>query len=527
MTDMVWGPNITLNWYAPWFLFNLLVRGLASIIPLAFLEKMFIGAVFLLLLVAGRALVYTILQLSAFKDDVMSACLSFVFSLFFLFNPFVYDRALYGQFGVLLSYGFLLFALAKLLAVGPNLDFKYIWQSAIFSALAIMFSAHFVFLLLPFYILFFINLYSRRGEIKAKNGGQKLLVSLLLSVAIVLVLNANWLIALAIRHSSLAAFVGQGITNHDLIVFQTAGKTSWGALSNVLMMSGFWGKDQFRYADLTDVAGWQRSFLFLAPIIIYGIYLSFWKRSRPEKMFSAGLLFVFALAVVLALGIKTPATRGFSLFLYDHLPFYKGLREPQKWVAVIIPIYLYYLTIGAARLRQFKIIAANRMVAGFILGAVIVMQTPSLLWGFNRQVVPTLYPDDWYQVDKFLVNRSAQSDDCSDRILFLPWHLYMSFNWVGKIIANPAPVFFTCPVLSGTNMEWGGIYDNSQSPDGAAVAAWLAERGKNGPPVLNSPVRYIILAKELDFIGYLWLNQRSYVKPLLETNTLLVYEIKS
>ena len=34
------------------------------------------------------------------------------------------------------------------------------------------------------------------------------------------------------------------------------------------------------------------------------------------------------------------------------------------------------------------------------------------------------------------------------------------------------------------------------------------------------------IAKEVDFSSYLWLNNLSYVKPLLETNTLIVYEIK-
>jgi hypothetical protein len=216
------------------------------------------------------------------------------------------------------------------------------------------------------------------------------------------------------------------------------------------------------------------------------------------------------------------------MFLYDHLPLYKGLREPQKWVAAIIPIYLFFLTLGAARLAKVKVVVNNRIVGGLLLAAVIVMQAPSLLWGFNRQVWPTPYPDDWYQVNKLLLSRSAASHECSDQILFLPWHLYMSFNWIGKIVANPAPAFFACPVLSGTDMEWGGIYDNSTDPNSAAVAAFLAARGKGGAPKLTgSPVRYIVLAKELDYASYLWLKDLPYVKPLLETRTLLVYEVKA
>jgi hypothetical protein len=292
-------------------------------------------------------------------------------------------------------------------------------------------------------------------------------------------------------------------------------------------MSGFWGKDQFRYFDLTDAPGWQRSFILLAPLILYGVYKSFRRSGRGAKIFSAALLAIFTLAVVLAVGIKSGMTRNFVMFLYDHLPLYKGLRESQKWVAVIIPIYLFYLTLGARHLSKIKIVVNNRILSGLVLTAIIVMQAPSLLWGFNRQVRPTPYPDDWYRVNSLLLNRSAGSHGCSDKILFLPWHLYMSFNWVGKIISNPARSFFTCPVVSGTNMEWGGIYDNSRDSDGAAVSAWLVARGKNGAPALSAPVRYIVLAKELDFASYRWINDLSYVQPLLETKTLFVYEVKT
>lgn len=527
MTDMVWGPKISLDWTGSWFLFNLLVKSLSFVLPIDFLEKIFISGIFLLILLGGRLLVKAILEYND-PSAAPSRGLIFVLSLFALFNPFVYDRALYGQFGVILSYGCLLFVAAYLLRAYRTLDFKNFYPAAIFTALALMFSVHFIFLLAPFYLLFIIGLIEKRREIKPIGSARNFWLAALFSVLIVLVLNANWLFAIAFKASPLTNFVEQGITTQDLAAFATAGKTPAETFSNVLLMSGFWGKDQYRYFDLTIAPGWQRGFILLAPLILFGLYLSFRRRSRPAKIFSASLLVIFAAAVVLAVGIKSPLTNGLTLFLYNHFPLYKGLREPQKWVAVLIPIYLFYLTLGAARLSRAKIIRENRLTSGFILAAIIVMQASYLFWGFNRQASPTAYPADWYEANQLLVNRSPQSYGCADRVLFLPWHLYLSFNWVGKIVANPASAFFTCPVLSGTDMEWGGIYDNSQSPDGAAVASWLAAQGKTGVPILSGPpIRYIILAKEVDFASYSWLNSLSYVKLLLETKTLLVYEIKS
>jgi hypothetical protein len=239
------------------------------------------------------------------------------------------------------------------------------------------------------------------------------------------------------------------------------------------------------------------------------------------------LLVVFIIAVLLAVGIKAPIVRGLTTFLYEHLPLYKGLREPQKWVAVIIPIYLFYLTLGVSGLTKFRIIIKNKVLSGIILSVIIVMLAPSLLWGFNRQVKPTMYPNDWLEVNNLLLSKSSQSKSCSDRILFLPWHLYMSFDWAGKIIANPAPNFFPCPVLSGTNMEYGGIYDNSGNFNSDAIMDWLKLKGEGGMPTLiGESVRYVILAKEVDFKSYLWLNDLSYLQLIKETENLFVYEVR-
>lgn len=529
-TDNVWGPDIKLDWTNSWFLFNSLVSGLSFIFPVHFLEKAFIAGVLILILLGGRLFVKTVSDYYGRSETVhvLPRGLVFTLSLFALFNPFVYDRALYGQFSVLIAYGCLLFVSAYLFKTWQTLDFKYLWRSAVFSGLALLFSVHFIFLLIPFYLLFAIELFLKRREIKTAGQTKIFWLTCLLSIVIILIINANWLIAMAVKASSLTDFVEQGITSQDLIAFQTAGKNGTETLTNVLFMSGFWGKNQYRYLDLTTTSGWQRSFILLTPIILYGVYLTFRRRSHEAKILSSGLLIIFILAVFLALGIKSPLSRGLTLFLYNYLPLYKGLREPQKWVAVIIPIYLFYLTLGTWRLSRIKVIADNIVASGLILAAVIVMQAPSLLWGFNRQAVPTSYPNDWNVVDKLLVNRSSQSYGCSDKILFLPWHMYMSFNWARKVIANPAPTFFTCPVVSGTNMEWGGIYDNSRLPDGVAVASWIKKKGNNGAPILtSSPIRYIILAKELDFTSYLWINNLPYIRPLLETTTLLVYEVKS
>jgi len=42
-----------------------------------------------------------------------------------------------------------------------------------------------------------------------------------------------------------------------------------------------------------------------------------------------------------------------------------------------------------------------------------------------------------------------------------------------RIVSNPAPIFFRCPTIYGTNMEWGGIYDNVYDANDIAVQNWF------------------------------------------------------
>lgn len=523
--DFVWSPKIIVDWHNSWVVFYIIIKALSYFLASAFIQKFILSLILLTVLLGGRRLVKgTFLVFNGEPAYIPNKWLVFVLSLFALFNPFVYDRLMYGQVGVVASFGFLLLALGYLLPCFKRINFKGMIWFGIFSGLTILFSIHSIFFLIIIFSLFIIS-----ALFKPIVEWRTLLKSLFFIAIIILIINLSWLIS-SFGKSSRASL--DNISRQDLIAFQTAGKTPVETVSNVLLMSGFWGKEQFRYFDLTDAHGWQRSFLLLTPIILYGVWISFRKRERAEKMLSIGLLIIFVLAVMLAVGIKTPIARDLTLFLYDHLPFYKGFREPQKWVAVIVPIYLFYLTVGISHLKDFKLIQSKRYWSAIILGAIIIMQAPSLLWGFNRQINSTEYPNDWHEVNKFLVGRSAQSDSCSDRVLFLPWHMYMSFNWVGKVIANPASSFFSCPVVSGTNMEFGGIYDNSRNADSAAIDAWLAKQGRNktsamadAPVLTGAPIHYIILAKEVDWENYTWLNNLSYLRLIKETPTLFVYEI--
>jgi hypothetical protein len=538
-TDFVWGPHLTYSWGTSAFLSNVVIKGLSFVLSVDLIEKLYITVCLGLVLWGGRKIA------GLFLDN---GWLVFVASLFALFNPFVYDRAMYGQFGIVAAFGLMLLGIGFLIeylvappkrdihssrseSVDPGLrredEKKSIWRiffAGLAFAFSVQFAPHFLFFIAAFYLfvflpMFFVGKREAAGGIKSA-AAEIIKISVIIAV-IALVLNANWIIGGITGKSAMGEFISTGITAQDLAAFQTSGKTGVGALANVLMMSGFWGKDQFRYADLTTFAdNWGRSFFLLLPLILWGFVAGL--RSKKYRYLTVGSALLFAVSVVLAAGIRIPVGRELTYFLFDHLPFYKGLRESQKWVSVTAAIYLIFLSVGLRELFATKIVQRNAFVMKLFVGAIIVMQAPLLLFGFRGQVTPTQYPSDWYAVNDYIVHDSG----CAGETLFLPWHMYMSFSWLGRIVANPAPAFFQCPVVSGTDMEWGEISDNSQSPEGQAVENWLNAGGatdllRNG--AWN--IRYVILAKELDWGSYVGIGSNPELRLVMETATMKVYKV--
>jgi len=545
-TDFVFGPNINLDWRNGPIAYNIFISVFSLFFSPDFLEKFFIAAVLFTALLGGGKIAQN------FTDDKL---LIFIVSLFALFNPFVYDRLMYGQGWMVLAFGFLCFAVGYLI---NNQKRNHILLAGLFSGLAISFSSQFLFFVGLIYLLFLALIYFQKKEIESKEIFKNVAISFL----IIFILNLSLALGAFLKDDGVSKFVQLGIQKQDLIVFQTAGKTGGEALKNVLMMSGFWGKEQYRYIDLTKFKeNWGRSFYLLLPLILWGVFIAFKNgkskfqisnvKSNPKskaqisnqtqnqnynakfknlnlRHFAIGLIIVYIIAVVLAVGIRLPIAREITYWLFDNIPFYKGLRETQKWAALIVLVYAVFLAIGVRELFSKKIIQNNAFISKLFLSGIIIMQTPLLLWGLGGQVKPIQYPNDWREINEFIKLESykVESKKCDDKILFLPWHMYMSFKWIGAIVANPANRFFDCPVISGTNMEFGGIYDNSQSKEGRAVQLWLASRGRTDFLTAGSfGVKYIILAKEVDWQNYLWLNFNPQVKLIKETEMIILYEV--
>lgn len=513
-TDWVWGPNLKIPKFTEsGFYFGFISKILGSLFPLDFAQKIFLALILGVVLFGG----YKIAQ-----NFTKNKAILFLGSAFALFNPFVYDRLMYGQVGIILGYGFFLAAFGYLISFyfGP-LNKKQLFLGSVFTGLSILFVPHFVFFIGLVYLIFGILILTRNRS--SKQNLLKIAKYSLLTALIIVVINFNWLLGVVTGSSQMERFVKEIITEQDLGAFKTVGGTKLGVIENVFLMSGFWGIEQFRYESLQNIKGnWGRSFYFLLPIIILGLIYNF--KYKEKRGLNIGLILIYFVAFVLALGIALPITAKITLWLFNNVPFYKGLREPQKWVAVMIAVYEVLLVCGLTVLSKKKVVVKNKELLTFLLTFVIILQAPLMVWGGAGQVRPIEYPKDWYEVDKLII----QETNCESKILFLPWHLYMGFNWIGNIVANPSANFFKCSVIYGKNMEFGGIFGHSTDPDEREVEKWVLNVGRTNLLEENKlNISYIILAKEVDWQNYLWLSNHPNVEFVKETENLIVYKVKN
>lgn len=246
----------------------------------------------------------------------------------------------------------------------------------------------------------------------------------------------------------------------------------------------------------------------LIGLFLYGLYHLY---RHHLRYFCIGV--VTGLATVL---LASATSISWLRFLYDYVPFYSSMREPHKWVMVLVIMYtaLFAYTLNHISKRY----ETNLFSYIFILLLLIVQFR--FLFGFWGQVRPVEFPLGWQAAEEYI---STDNPGCSRKILMLPWHMYLSYPFTKKIVANLGGHYFSCPVISGTNMEWGGIYDNNYNSESARVGRWLQLKSQLTVPPEN--IGYIVLVKTVDWELYRVIDNNQNLEKVLENDDLLVYKV--
>jgi hypothetical protein len=453
-------------------------------------------------------------------------------ALVYMINPFVYGRLAYGQLTVLAGYAVLPFVAlcVRRLILVPDVR-RAIFVAATFAMVAVL-DIHMALIagvLSGVLVVAFAALEKQIRDRVARLGGY-----LLLSVVAALVASSYWLIPLLSGKGPESQTLAQ-IGDADLSAFSTTADPSLGVLANVLGLYGFWAEDTGRFASMKE-------FVVARPVIL-GIVLVFvcagiiggWRRidsteSDHTRPWIAAMLIALAVAVILAIGVADAHVAPLINFLDAVFPPYRGMRDAGKWVAIIALAYSQLIALGFVAIRraiQVRLQSPGSRETAFALLVAVVLAFPlyygsGLLYGMHGQIHPSAYPVGWYAADHALL-----ADPNPGRAVFLPWHGYLALSFVqnsNRVVANPAPQFFSINVVASEDLEIPGIRAPTDA-DQVVVSNLVAKAGEGdwSSQLAARGFKYVLLARELDWQSYDYIDRQPDLVLVKDYGSIALY----
>ena len=437
----------------------------------------------------------------------------YITALVFAVNPFVYERLLAGQWGVLFGYALLFPFIAGLIGLARAPErrraiYTFLWLLAIG-----VFSLHFLAIGLILLVVFALI------EVRS----WKLLKNIAIGVILFALLSCYWLIPTALTTGATRL---ETFTPSQWSAFGTASGSHIGLEGNVAALYGFWGEHEplmERFVLPKDEgAWWYGALAAMALLMLVGAYAGL--RSREYRRTTVFLLIGGFLAFVFSCGVNSHIFGGINNWLFEHIGFWTGFRDSEKWSGALALTYALLAGLGTELILE----RIPKRTILLILCALPIAYTPTLLFGAVGQLQPVWYPQSWYQADAIV----KQSPDCT--ALFLPWQEYYSPKWDNNFMlaGNLAPGFFHCTIISGQDIE----LDDVGTPSGftsqyyaieKAVTSNTADPDQTITLLKEQGIRYIIFTNDISRIDpytYPFLGS-SKLQKVLSTSGLALFRV--
>lgn len=399
----------------------------------------------------------------------------FVFAL----SPFAYIRGVAGQTGVLWAYALMpWFFFAYLRAADGSR--RALAAAALLVGATAVFQAHGVVLLVLLVTIHALARFARVPRSWRLHARTPLLLALF-----VVLLNAAWIVPVMLAPETTLDRIG--LADRSYFATTSSGMPSVGAAA--LTLQGFW---RAGYEGAYDGASW----LLFVPAAIFALCVHGFRTRRDEASVTLGIAGV--VGFVLAVGPASPLTAPLWNAAWDHVPLVKGFRDSQKLLALLALAYADLGAAGADVLAGAHLPSRSRLVAGASLLVLPMLIATPLAWGYHGQLGVAQYPDEWAAAE-------AATADCSGKLLVLPWHLYMDQSWLPNRdarVTNPAKLYFSCPVISSTDVEAAGSAGRAGDATEAEAAAALAAAKSGhslGKDLGAMGVEFVLLLKDSDW----------------------------
>ena len=448
-------------------------------------------------------------------------------ALVYLANPFVYSRLLAGQWVVLIGYALLPLVLRRALLFWKKKDSTSGVQLG--AALAIMgvFSIHFLVMSLYLIGIWFGAALLRELARHKTASIAKTLRASLIGAALFFVASAYWMVPALLRKTPIEQRFG--IEHWE--AFAGGEYRQIGPMLNLVSLNGFWGeRTTWAQAFLhpQDRSSFWIAFAVLFLLVIIGAVAGLRAPKHREK--TTVVLVIGLCALIFSAGVGDTPVRGLNAWLFAHAPFWTGFRDSQKfsgWLA------LSYAVLGGMGLAFALDFLERRRFAFVHLLVPMCFAVPFFLgffmWGgFHGQLKPVQFPAAWYEAKDML-----DADPSPKRVLFLPWHGYLSFAFNDNLVmANPARRFFGEKAIVSRSVEVGDIYDQEQDSTYRELDRMIRENGDPDAVIdflRKRDIKYVVYFQDLvatDTLRYDWLVSKK-AEMVLRSPDLVVYKLKN
>jgi hypothetical protein len=478
------------------------------------------------LLVLGMLFVAALTSFRAAPTD--GAVGRAVASVVYVVNPFVYGRLQYGQLFVLVGYALLPWVAIRLrqLLAHPGLMRGLLLAIAL--TLVGVASSH---LLLVASVLIATQLLAHM--ITASNRLdyiRRIGPGVLAAAGAALIGSSYWLVPLLVGRGQIAATVA-GMTTSDVSAFAAVPDQRLGLLPNLLGLYGFWAENTGRFTSMKAfVPVWPAILSLLLIVCAIGAVVALRRRNQELAPWTAGLIAAAVLALFLEMGVSHPWSSGAVIWLDGHASLYRGMRDAGKWAAALGLVYSQLAAVGVtAILDWLKNAARGRsrsewatsLATGMLL-ALPLYNGNGLLYGAHGEIKPSQYPVGWYSAD-----RALAADPHPGRTLFLPWHEYIGYSFIrnqNKVVASPAPSFFSVPIVSSADAEVPGIAA-PRDPEQVAISALVHSSGAGqwAQVLAADGIKYVLVAHESDWSSYSFLDAQPGLTKIGDYSSITLY----
>jgi hypothetical protein len=424
-------------------------------------------------------------------------------TLLFVTNPFIYERVVAGQDFLVLGYCLLPLLLSL---VWSDRSGRAVVAIALLCVTLAALSLHLIFIA---GVLSGIYLVSDMIDRRWRDAR-----SLLVAALLALVGSLYWIVPAIGSWNRIDV-----VPVSDLALFRSLPDPRLGLWANLAGLYGFWRRG---WPLPKDGLPWWPMFL-LAIVVVGGIGVARAMRVPERRRGLRPLLMVGVIGLLLAAGDQG-SFGGMYTWAFQHVPTFRIMREPQKWLVLLTLAYAVAFGEGLeACVRAVTSIRSRIAVTGMVL-AVAAVYGFSSFWGAGGYVRPSSYPTSWAQADSLMGTGPRL-------VVGLPWHRYLAVPWAqDRVVSNPMVSAFRRDVVVSADPEFGGMPEEGRDPLASGVGAVL-DAGVAGQQVAveldRLGVRYLVLAKIDDWQDSGWLYHEAGIVEVHRWSDLILFEVVS